>query len=155
MRRLRVNHSFNLREHRLALLIARLIATGWSTYALWRTNNIRDRMFHLIEKPGTPCHIDLYSQYFVRRFALQVCSVYYVSLFFSYFLRSLACRSRIARGRALDLYVPLLASVQGLSLTPAKPKRHPFAHLFQVYRTQTFRRVGPPKNVLRMYRVGL
>ena len=63
-------------EPRLALLIARLIVTGWSTYALWRTNNIRGRMFHIIEKPDTPCHIDLYSPYFVRRFALQVRSYY-------------------------------------------------------------------------------
>lgn len=68
----------NIIEHRLALLIARLIVTGWSTYALWRTNNIRGRIFHIIEKPDTPCHIDLYSPYFVRRFALQVRLVYYV-----------------------------------------------------------------------------
>lgn len=58
--------------HILALLIARLIVTGWSTYALWRTNNIRGRIFHIIEKPDTPCHIDLYSPYFARRFALQL-----------------------------------------------------------------------------------
>ena len=79
-------HPFYSCEHRLALLIARTIATGWSTYALWRTTNIRDRVYHLIENAGTPCHIDLYSQYFVRRFALQVRLVYYVlSLFLTFF----------------------------------------------------------------------
>lgn len=31
--------------------------------------------------------------------------------------------------------------------------RHFFTHLCKVYRTQTFRRVGPPKDVLRMYAV--
>ncbi|KAH9052036.1 hypothetical protein EDB83DRAFT_2621313 [Lactarius deliciosus] len=100
--------------HILALLIARLIVTGWSTYALWRTTNIRDRMFHLIEKAGTPCHIDLYSQYFVRRFALQLAD--------------------------LVLHLDALLISAYLSW-----------RLYKLYRTHTFRRVGPPKNVLRMY----
>ena len=90
-----------------------MIATGWSLYALWRTTNIRDRQFHLIENAGTPCHIDMYSQYFVRRFALQVRFIYYL-ISFSYLLRFLACRPCIACGRALNLGLPLLASVQGL-----------------------------------------
>jgi len=100
--------------HILALLIARMIATGWSTYALWRTTNIRDRMFHLIENAGTPCHIDLYSQYFVRRFALQLAD--------------------------------LLLHVDALLISAFLSWR-----LYKVYRTHTFRRVGPPKDVLRMY----
>ncbi|KAH9003904.1 hypothetical protein EDB86DRAFT_3073024 [Lactarius hatsudake] len=100
--------------HILALLIARLIATGWSTYALWRTTNIRDRMFHLIEKADTPCHFDLYSQYFVRRFALQLAD--------------------------LVLHLDALLISTYLSW-----------RLYKLYRTHTFRRVGPPKNVLRMY----
>jgi hypothetical protein len=29
----------------------------------------------------------------------------------------------------------------------------PFAHLCQMYRAHTFSRVGPPKDILRMYRV--
>ncbi|KAH9019818.1 hypothetical protein EDB85DRAFT_2153467 [Lactarius pseudohatsudake] len=100
--------------HILALLIARLIATGWSTYALWRTTNIRDRMLYLIEKADTPCHIDLYSQYFVRRFALQLAD--------------------------LVLHLDALLISTYLSW-----------RLYKLYRTHTFRRVGPPKNVLRMY----
>ena len=94
-----------------------MLVTGWSLYALWRTTNIRDRMFHLIENAGTPCHIDLYSQYFARIFALQVRFMYYL-IYFSYILRSLACRLSIACGCAFHLNLPLLASVQGLSLTP-------------------------------------
>lgn len=101
--------------HILALLIARLIVTGWSTYALWRTNNIRGRIFHIIEKPDTPCHIDLYSPYFARRFALQLAD--------------------------LVLHIDALLISAYLSW-----------RLYKVYRTQTFRRVGPPKNILRMYR---
>jgi hypothetical protein len=100
--------------HILALLIARLLATGWSTYSLWRTTNIRDRMFHIIEQADTPCHIDLYSQYFVRRFALQLAD--------------------------LVLHLDALLISTYLSW-----------RLYKVYRTHTFRRVGPPKNVLRMY----
>ncbi|KAI9459849.1 hypothetical protein BJY52DRAFT_1186165 [Lactarius psammicola] len=100
--------------HILALLIARTLATGWSTYGLWRTTNIRDRMYHLIEKADTPCHIDLYSQYFVRRFALQLAD--------------------------LVLHLDALLISTYLSW-----------RLYKVYRTHTFRRVGPPQNVLRMY----
>ncbi len=32
-------------------------------------------------------------------------------------------------------------------------RRQTFAHLYQVYRKHTFRRVGPPKDILRMYAV--
>lgn len=56
-----------------ALFIARLLATGWSTYALWHTMNIHDRLQHLIGDPGTPCHLDVYGSYFAKRLSLQVC----------------------------------------------------------------------------------
>jgi len=58
--------------HILALVIARLIVTGWSTYAVWRTMNISDRLQHLIRNPATPCHLDLYEPYFTRRTSLQI-----------------------------------------------------------------------------------
>ena len=48
------------------------MATGWSTYAVWRTINISDRLQHLVENPDTPCHFDLYRPYFTRRTSLQV-----------------------------------------------------------------------------------
>jgi len=58
--------------HILALVIARFLATGWSTYAVWRTRNISDRVQHLIQNPDTPCHFDLYEPYFARRTSLQI-----------------------------------------------------------------------------------
>ncbi|KAI0297017.1 hypothetical protein B0F90DRAFT_1635111, partial [Multifurca ochricompacta] len=101
--------------HILALLIARMLATGWSTYALWHTMNINDRLYHLIERPDTPCHINLYSQYFTRRLALQIA----------------------------DLMLHWDALLISIYLS---------WRLYKVYRTHTFRRVGPPKDILRMYR---
>jgi hypothetical protein len=59
-------------RHSLALVIARTIATGWSTYSLWRTLNLADRMEHLIEGPESPCQLDLLAPYFSRRFAFRV-----------------------------------------------------------------------------------
>ncbi|KAF8486938.1 hypothetical protein DFH94DRAFT_702089 [Russula ochroleuca] len=100
--------------HILALLIARLIATGWSTYALWRTSNINGRLQHIIEAPNSPCHLELYGPYFSRRTSLQIAdlALHWDALFISALLSW---------------------------------------RLYKVYRTQTFRRVGPPKDVLRMY----
>ncbi|KAH8993168.1 hypothetical protein EDB92DRAFT_1944767 [Lactarius akahatsu] len=82
--------------HILALLIARLIATGWSTYCFMAHN----------QYPR--------SHYFVRRFALQLAD--------------------------LVLHLDALLISTYLSW-----------RLYKLYRTHTFRRVGPPKNVLRMY----
>jgi len=101
--------------HILALVIARLIVTGWSTYALWRTWNIGDRMQHLIANPDTPCQLNLYQPYFARRFALQTAD--------------------------------LILNWDALLISIYLSRR-----LYKTYRTNTFRRVGPPKNVLRMYR---
>jgi len=58
--------------HILALIIARLIATAWSTYGVWRTLNISDRLQHLIQNQNTPCHFDLYEPYLTRRTSLQI-----------------------------------------------------------------------------------
>ncbi|KAI0289663.1 hypothetical protein BC826DRAFT_1106893 [Russula brevipes] len=100
--------------HILALNIARLLATGWSTYTLWRTTNISDRLRHVIANPGTPCQLDLYRPYFAKRFAFQIADLvlHWDALFISVYLSW---------------------------------------RLYKMYRTHTFRRVGPPKDVLRMY----
>jgi len=100
--------------HILALIIARLLVTGWSTYALWRTTNIQDRWRHLIRNPDTPCHIDLFEPYFTRRTPLQIADV-------------------ILHWDAL--FISIVLSWR----------------LYKVYRKHTFRRVGPPKDILRMY----
>lgn len=100
--------------HILALVIARLLATGWSTYALWRTVNIHTRMQQLIEGPDSPCQLQMLGPYFTKRFSLQVADLvlHWDALFLSTYLSW---------------------------------------RLYKMYRTHTFRRVGPPKDVLRMY----
>jgi len=100
--------------HILALIIARTLATAWSAFALWRTMNLTDRMQHLIEDPGSPCHLDLLGPYFTKRFAFRIAD--------------------------LVLHVDALLLSAYLSW-----------RLVKMYRTVTFRRVGPPKNILRMY----
>ncbi|KAH9976622.1 hypothetical protein BGW80DRAFT_1289450 [Lactifluus volemus] len=101
--------------HTLALVIARVTITGWSTYSLWRSMNIDDRLHHIIQDVDTPCHLDLFSGYFDKRIKLQIadlalhCTALFISIFLSW-------------------------------------------RLYLMYRTHTFSRVGPPKNVLRMYR---
>ncbi|KAI0261929.1 hypothetical protein BC834DRAFT_411787 [Gloeopeniophorella convolvens] len=100
--------------HILALIIARLLATGWSTYTLWRSTDLRARMQHLIENPGTPCQLDLYSPYYTKRISFQIA----------------------------DLVLHWTALLISLYLS---------WRLYQVYRKHTFRRVGPPKDILRMY----
>jgi len=100
--------------HILALLIARLLATGWSTYTLWRTTNIQTRMQQFIESPDSPCQLNLLRSYFTRRFSLQIA----------------------------DLILHWDALLLSMYLS---------WRLYKIYRTHTFRRVGPPKDVLRMY----
>ncbi|KAI9512137.1 hypothetical protein F5148DRAFT_1280053 [Russula earlei] len=99
--------------HILALIVARLLTTGWSTYATWRTTNISDRIQHLIADPGSPCQLDFYKPYFARRFALQMADLvlHWDALFISIYLSW---------------------------------------RLLKMYRTNTFRHVGPPKNILRI-----
>ncbi|KAH9982015.1 hypothetical protein BJV74DRAFT_989202 [Russula compacta] len=100
--------------HIFALFFARLLATGWSTYALWHMMNIHDRLQHLIGDPGTPCHLDVYDSYFAKRLAFQIADLvlHWDALFISTYLSW---------------------------------------RLYKKYRTHTFTRVGPPKDILRMY----
>ncbi|TFY79956.1 hypothetical protein EWM64_g4061 [Hericium alpestre] len=58
--------------HIWALLIGRGVASGWSIYSVWRNENIRDRVQHIIENPDTPCNLDIFTPYFRTRQALQI-----------------------------------------------------------------------------------
>jgi hypothetical protein len=49
---------------RLAVFFARIFATSWSAYVLWRTGDIKDRFYNLVTQPDSPCHIELFSEYF-------------------------------------------------------------------------------------------
>jgi hypothetical protein len=104
-----------------------MLSTGWSTYALWRTMNLEDRMQHLIEDQGTPCQLNLLGPYFAKRFAFQVCFPAFLSLDrFSINPGpfSPARRPGLELGCARPFHLPLLASHQGICLSQS-----PFAHL--------------------------
>ncbi|KAI0049731.1 hypothetical protein FA95DRAFT_1537748 [Auriscalpium vulgare] len=58
--------------HLMALVIARVLATGWSAYDVWRTQNMSERFQNLIAGPDTPCRLDIYEPYFRTRVAFQI-----------------------------------------------------------------------------------
>ena len=66
--------------HLLAVFAMRLLSTGWSAYTIWRTTDLRDRLWHIIIAPNTPCHtdFDFLSGYFKSRLALQVSTTQYL-----------------------------------------------------------------------------
>ena len=49
-----------------------MLATGWSAYAIWRTDDIHTRFRGLITGPQTPCHYNLFPDYFKQRSAVEV-----------------------------------------------------------------------------------
>jgi hypothetical protein len=57
---------------RLAALATRVIATGWSAYAIWRTKDIQVRLQGLIFGLETPCHSNLIPTYFRERQKFEV-----------------------------------------------------------------------------------
>lgn len=58
--------------HILAGLITRIILTAWSAYALWRSHLQRDVYNRMIEVPGSPCSLEMFSDYFQQRFAYEI-----------------------------------------------------------------------------------
>ena len=60
-------------DHRLALLAMRVLSVGWASYTIWRTQDIENRLQHLISDPvDSACHFDLFRGYFEFRLSLQV-----------------------------------------------------------------------------------
>ncbi|KAI0311848.1 hypothetical protein OF83DRAFT_1149128 [Amylostereum chailletii] len=57
--------------HLIALAFARLLATAWSAYAIWRTINLGQRLDRLVG-PGTPCHLNIFPAYFAERVRFQI-----------------------------------------------------------------------------------
>jgi hypothetical protein len=114
--------------------------------------NIDDRLHHIIQDVDTPCHLDLFSGYFDKRIKLQVCSTrVYITAASHSGSRSqtLPCIAPLSLfpfsflGGFTWYFLYFLSSSPDMSLLILR----------QMYRTHTFSRVGPPKNVLRMYRV--
>jgi len=58
--------------HTLAVLCARVLATSWSAYAIWRTTNNHVLFFSLITQPDSPCHVELFPSYFKSRMGLEI-----------------------------------------------------------------------------------
>ncbi|KAI0799600.1 hypothetical protein BC629DRAFT_1497116 [Irpex lacteus] len=60
--------------HLLAVFAMRMLATGWSAYTIWRTQDLKSRLWHIVMAPNTPCHTDFefLPGYFRTRFALQI-----------------------------------------------------------------------------------
>lgn len=61
-------------SHILAVFSMRVLATGWSAYTIWRTNDLDSRLYHLLVAPNTPCHtdFDFFPSYFQARIAFQI-----------------------------------------------------------------------------------
>jgi len=101
--------------HLLALLLMRLLATVWSSYTIWRTINLGQRIQHLIGDPYTPCQLDIFSPYFKQRVTFQI----------------------------VDLVFHSIALLSSLILS---------WNLIQRYQRSTFKRIGPPRHVVKIYR---
>ena len=51
----------------------RVLSVGWASYTIWRTQDIENRLHHLISDPvDSACHFDLFKGYFEFRLSLQV-----------------------------------------------------------------------------------
>ncbi|OCH91309.1 hypothetical protein OBBRIDRAFT_753300 [Obba rivulosa] len=64
--------SYNSIPHILAVICTRLVQTGWSAFALWRTTNVQARFHTLFVDSGTPCQADFFPAYFTTRKAVQI-----------------------------------------------------------------------------------
>lgn len=114
----------------------RILTVGWSSYTIWRTMDIQHRFTHLVSGQDSACQFDLFTGYFSSRLALQVCvdGVESVGQFLT---------------PRLPTQVPdLILSCLGLLATG-----YLGWHLIKVFSEHTFNCVGPPAEVIRMYRV--
>jgi hypothetical protein len=64
----------------IALIFARLLSVAWSSYTIWRTHDLRDRIAVLIGDASTPCHLDIFPSYFSQRAEFQVCKAPVLSI---------------------------------------------------------------------------
>ncbi|KAF8154026.1 hypothetical protein B0H34DRAFT_720077 [Crassisporium funariophilum] len=53
--------------HILAALMTRALAVGWAMYAIWRTPYFRGNFQEFLADPGTPCSLDIFSDYWKMR----------------------------------------------------------------------------------------
>ncbi|KAJ7584865.1 hypothetical protein C8J56DRAFT_949255 [Mycena floridula] len=101
--------------HILAALGARVLATAWSIYALYRTHQRKQTFHELFELAGTPCSVEIFPIYYQTRMSYEIPDI------------------------ILNFSALLVASY--LSWT-----------LLKVYNTQSFKRLGAPEHITRVYR---
>ncbi|TFK17461.1 hypothetical protein FA15DRAFT_676058 [Coprinopsis marcescibilis] len=58
--------------HLLTVIITRTLVTGWGSFAVWRSERDTKVFVELLEKPGTPCSLNLFSDYFSKRLTFQI-----------------------------------------------------------------------------------
>ncbi|KAF9264625.1 hypothetical protein L218DRAFT_925996 [Marasmius fiardii PR-910] len=58
--------------HILAGLCARMLLTAWSAYAIWRSPEYGRTYGRLIENPGTPCSVQMFSEYLDTRLKYEI-----------------------------------------------------------------------------------
>ena len=109
-------------------------------------------MQQFIESPASPCQLNFLRPYFTRRFSLQVC---FAMLRLTTVPQSAFPRRRTRSYIGMRSSFPLTSPGVFTKYVFVSPtfREYPFTYLCQMYRTHTFRRVGPPKDVLRMYAV--
>ena len=56
----------------ITALVTRILVTAWSIYAVWRTKYHANAYEEIYTRSGTPCALDVFSEYFNTRFAVQV-----------------------------------------------------------------------------------
>ncbi|KAJ8495475.1 hypothetical protein ONZ45_g12845 [Pleurotus djamor] len=101
--------------HTLAILLARVLVTGWSAYAIWRTGHNKHVFDALFIGENTPCRIDLWPEYFSSRIAAEI----------------------------PDLILNVIALCISSYLSWTLVKR---------YNQQSFKCMGPPPSIVRIYR---
>ncbi|KAF4611421.1 hypothetical protein D9613_003786 [Agrocybe pediades] len=73
--------------HILAVLMTRAISAAWAIYAVYRDPLYRGNLQQLLADPGTPCSLDIFSQYWSRRQPFEITDLVLsctALIFFSY-----------------------------------------------------------------------
>ncbi|KAJ2934405.1 hypothetical protein H1R20_g2651, partial [Candolleomyces eurysporus] len=58
--------------HILTAIVSRILVAAWSIYAVWRTKSDADAYEEIYTRSGTPCSLDIFSEYFNTRLSIQI-----------------------------------------------------------------------------------
>jgi hypothetical protein len=58
--------------HILAVLMTRTIYTAWAMYSVWRVPYYRQLFLDVLADPGTPCSVDLFTDFWTRRQGFEI-----------------------------------------------------------------------------------